>query len=179
MSSPLDDLDDTAQFDVEEWKAVKQDAYEERFIKYLMQEFNLAHQISKMKHDCYEVTGKHQLNWNWFANAFPSFPVRFMPRSIPYVHQIMLRDLFQRFTKTPIYVEFEKGIEIHGLDPHAQTVGMVFEWPQLGRVVMHNYASYHSPDIQLRRELLRPPITFVIERCQPLVDHIKEVWAYC
>ncbi len=175
MSSFLDDHDDS--FNLDEWKAGKNAAYEEKLLKYVLTYFGAQAKISELKHQCQLVTGMSSLNWEWFISAFPEFPVRLLIRSVPYVHQITVVDLFARFTKTSICKAFDEATSLFGVDPEIDCVAMIFNWPGLGTMAMHNYQTkIGESETKIMRQLYTSKLNFVIEKLSSLLDNIGDTW---
>ena len=175
--SPLDDTDD---FDIEGYKAKKQETFEEVVIKKILAYFNISDRIATLKQACREITGNANLNWDWFAEAYSTFPVRILPRSIPYVHQVSVSDLFNRFTKTIVFSYFEKAIEIFNINPAEESVAMVFNWPKIGfSMAFHNYVSDHdiSETRFIRKLNFGTPVTFTLEKFSSLLAVIATNWS--
>ena len=173
--SPLDD----DNFDLEAWKAQKQESYEETILKKIMKRFDIQSRIADLKRRCHEVTGVYSLNLDWFFDEYPSFPVRLITRSIPYVHQITVVDFFKGFKKTRLFADFEDAILTFGIDLEEKPIAMIFNWPGLGSMAFHNYkVNWDTTDTRLIKlcKFMSPNQTFVLETLGAFLDCVAETW---
>lgn len=170
----MSDIEDN-DFDLDDWKAKKNSSYEERILKQVMSAIGVREKISLLKSRCQEVTGSYNLNWDWFNDEFPTFPVRLMVRSIPYVHTVTLLDLFQRFSKTPIYKGYCDAIDLYG-ESDAKADGLVFNWPGVGSMCFHTFrVDFDTSESRFSRRIGEK--TFVLEKLGSLLDSVLEVWS--
>lgn len=180
-SSPLDEEDESPDFNLDEWIAKKHDNYEETIIKKILKHMGAERRVKEIAARCHEVTGKNSLKWEIFEEEYPFFPVRLIPRSVPYVHKITVVDLYKRFTSTPIWKAFDDGYSELGLSPTTHCVGLVFNYPGIGTMVLHNYHAVNrtsSSTIVLREVMLSRNAEqgeyFVIETLGSLLDEISK-----
>jgi len=120
-----------------------------------------------------ETAGFDFLSFLWLRTYYPNFPVQLFFKKVPYVHTITVRDLFKKFTKTPI---FKALSEILDEEICQEDMGLVFNWPQMGTMVLHNHSltTDNSGSVWFVRRVGSPPITWTIEPFSGLIDSL--VW---
>lgn len=167
--------DTTNAFDLDQWKAEKNSAYEEKVIKTLLIQLGLRNSIRQIQSRAEEVTGVRTINYDWLLDAYPTFPVRIFARSIPYVAKIKVSDLFKRFTQTVIYKNFIDGLELFNVDT-TQPAAMIFIWPNLGQFALHNYFVDWSEEYETRITRTLREGSFTLEKFKTFINTIGSRW---
>lgn len=112
----------------EEIKRLRQQAYEERVIKYVFTECGVKPPSwGRLAMECRNATGQVKLHFDWFNSAYKFFPARLVGKRIPYIHKITLPELFKPATKNKLVRAITKRLADFELDPAND--GYVFVFP--------------------------------------------------
>lgn len=125
----------------DEWLARRSRNYEERMVKRLLRYSGNKLTDAEATRRCEEFSGERVLTFAWLHTELPGLPLWLGARFIPYVHELTLRDLKTRFTRTSIYKVWE---ELKESVPDAwvdNPLGLVFHWPDVGDVIFHDLSS--------------------------------------
>lgn len=166
----------------------RQQHYEETIIKRILRDAGAAPSNWGIAvNECKERTGLTYLNFEWFRERYPRFPVHLLPQKVPKAHRTSLIDLFKRFTATRVFTAFQELVLFHGEDVTKNNVGIVFELGELGACVLHNFPRFDhlSSDDTSRgdhgtrivRPVGLPVVVYVVEQLPSLLDGIGKEWA--
>ena len=170
-------------YDIE---ATRQAEYESRIVKRILTTAGYKpSRWSGVVSQSREFTGDRQLNFAWFHEAHPTFPVIMMSEKIRWAHKTRMIDLFKRFTKTPIYLRFADRAATAGIDLTKSYAALVFEMGEFGTTVIHNYPrnpqfvlgeGCEDDGTRVVRPLKRTGVIYVVEQIQTLIAAIGSSW---
>lgn len=123
---------------IAEKKAISQHAYEEKIIKQILTHVGLEKEVGKLCMPVKEKTGRGRLTFEWFYEAYPSFPIYLGMRKIPFAFQVSAKDLFNKFHTTPMYNEWMNFCDEAPAED--KPLGIVFDWPGIKgtQMIIHN-----------------------------------------
>lgn len=167
---------------------VRQATFEESAVKRLLAVAGVKYNLTASRGEAASIGSDHALSFPWFHDRYPRFPVRMGASKLAYMHWIEVPDLFGRgFTKTKFFREYLLFLQQAGLDDTRERVGLVFNWPDIGMMVLHNYPveQQNTPDPDLRTErgtrIVRPfgnpLVIYVIETVTDFLANIGNDWA--
>ena len=167
-------------------EATRQEHYEETIVKRLLQQAKVPLPgWGVIANQCRERTGLDYINFEWFREQYPRFPVRLLPQKVPRAHKTQLIDLFKRFSRTTVFETFRELAEYHGVSPREQAVGLVFEMGSLGTCVLHTYPRYDQMALdgdasdegtRIVRPMGSPPTVYVVEQVPTILKAIGTGW---
>ncbi len=170
----MDDfLDNDNLNSLSEYIKEREFAYEEKVVKQLLKNFSISDRLPYLKSRCKAKTGRSNLQFEWFNDLYPDFPVFLTIRRIPYVHKVTFKNLFGNFTTTPIYKALEDVIDI---SESSLARGVVFNWPGIGTMVMHDLVTTHESDAEFVRKLGPRKIRFTIETFGSFCEKVASIW---
>jgi hypothetical protein len=164
---------------IEKAKALSMAHYEDRIVRKLMTQAGLQTQIPVMLKEVHDTTGvKPNLTFGLFHDHFPSFPVWLSIRRVPFVHEVSIKDLFNRFPSLKITEWWSEAVEA---GPEGKPAALIFDFPGVkgSQLVCHNW----DTDMELRETRICRRIgpgrgqLIWIERFEPFFDGIASVWA--
>ena len=101
----------------EDIKALRQLAYEERVIKRVFTECGVRMAgWGRLANDCRDKTEQHKLNFSWFNATYNAFPAILIGRRVPYMHKIVLPDLFKPAPKNRLVKAIAKELARNEID---------------------------------------------------------------
>lgn len=162
---------------VENWIAMKQDAYEDKIIKFILSRFGLDKQISYYKQTLKQETNSNNLTCDWFRTKFPDFPLKLGAASTVFAHQIAVSDIFKKLTNTTFFDRYSKHIEhVLSEDGEVGTVGLVFPWPKAGNMIIHNSDSIiPANSVRLSRQVGTAKPVY-LDLFNPFFDALEKQW---
>lgn len=169
----------------EEKDAERQENYEAKFVLRFFQEAGVRLGRGVLEAQAKADTGESQLTFAWFRSRYPQFPVVLYAEKLRYVHEVTIADLFLRFTKLKFLTVFEEKVRADGLDLRTRNAGLIFEWPGIGTVVLHNLRrnsqignddSFYDGGTLVVRSVGAPPITYVIETLKTFIPAVGRDW---
>jgi hypothetical protein len=139
--NPADDLLRSAVYNADVIalkKAISQSAYEEKIIKDILMHVGLDKEVGKLCMRVKEKTGRGRLTFEWFYEEYPHFPIYLAMRKIPFAFKVGAKDLFNKFTGTPMYTEWENFCDEAPVED--KPIGIVFDWPGVKgtQMIIHN-----------------------------------------
>lgn len=171
------DDEDFDTFDRASYLKEKEENYEERIATMLLRRFDLNHKMQDLRKQCEERTGDDRLSLTWFYENYPTFPVLLAARRLAGIHQLSVDELFRCFTKTKIFRSYLEWFEEQ--EPgFSGCVGVAFNWPGLGTMVMHDYASSNileSEDALFVRMLSNGRVC-TLERWRSFIKKMSSIW---
>ncbi len=165
----------------------RQETFEERIVKGLLQRAGIATPLWQLRHAAEEVYGIKSLNFRWFRQEYPRFPLILGASKIPNTAGITLADaLTGSFSKLPFFREYSKFLASEDIDDYERSVAFFFNLG--GRTfALHNYrpmaAPGDDPDVlgercgRLVRPFGNPVIYYIIEKASDLLDRLPTDWA--
>lgn len=165
--------------------ADRQESYESKFVLRFFQEAGVRLGRSVLEAQAKADTGESKLTFAWFRTRFPQFPVVLYAERLRYVHELTVADLFSRFTKLKFVTVFDEKVRADGIDLRTRNAGLIFEWPGLGSVVLHNLRrnsqigndnTFHDGGTLIVRSVGAPPITYVLESLKTFIPAIGRDW---
>ncbi len=101
----------------EDIKRLRQLAYEERVIKRVFTECGIRmNGWGRLANDCRDKTEQHKLNFSWFNATYNAFPAILIGRRVPYMHKIVLPDLFKPAPKNRLVKAIAKELARNEID---------------------------------------------------------------
>ena len=163
---------------VEAVRAQRQLGFEERTIKRVFKECG-ANRVSwgRLVNECRDMTGQHNLNFNWFHTAYPEFPGTLCGKRIPKLHELTLADMLKHPSsgKNRLFQAIVKTLHRQEIDTSR---GFVFVFPIVRTMFCaHNIDTPgdEHPRVQWRAEIDR-----VVLRIEPTVSFFRTVGpAWC
>ena len=111
----------------EDIKLLRQQAYEERVIKYVFTECGIKPPSwGKLAVACRNATGQQKMHFDWFNGEYRQFPGRLVGARIPYIHGIKLPELFKPVVKNKLIRFITKRLADAELDPGHNAYVFVF-----------------------------------------------------
>ena len=111
----------------EDIKFLRQQAYEERVIKYVFTECGAKPPSwGKLAVACRNATGQTKLHFDWFNSAYKRFPGRLIGKRIPFIHGIKLPELFKPAVKNKLVKAITKRLADFDVDPGNDQYVFVF-----------------------------------------------------
>jgi hypothetical protein len=165
-------------------------ALEERVIKRIWDQHgcrpaNLGAQVR----DCKQQTGKDTLNFEWFHNTYPRFPVMLGAAKIDWTQNIQVGDLFGAFTKLSFFKEYEKFVDEIDLNPAVDQAALIFPWAHIPKggsaMVLHNspvdtvWDCHHEKagrGTRIMRPLGNPVVIYVVESLNDFLMNVGTEW---
>lgn len=171
-----------------EAEANRQEHYEETIIKRILRGAGQApSNWGVFVNECRERTGLDHLNFEWFRDRYPRFPLRLLPQKIAKAHRTTLIDVFKRFTTTRVFEVYQELAQFHGVNLKEHYAGLVFEMGELGACVLHNYprldhlgtdeTARGDHGTRIVRPVGFPVVVYVVEQLPSLLDGIGKEWA--
>lgn len=100
------------EIDPEQAKQLSLLRWEEQIVSRLIKFYALPDNTgSALRRRCRELTGKAQLLFIHFIDAYRDFPVYMTFEKIPYLHSQSMEDWVERFTKTAVYKRYHELVE--------------------------------------------------------------------
>ena len=167
---------------------MRQATFEETAVKRLLAVANVKFHLVTARQEAARITKEHALSFAWFHDAWPRFPVRMGACKLPSMHAIAVSDLFgSGFTKTKFFREYITFLQQENVDDTKDRAGLVFNWPDIGLMVLHNYPveqqNTADPDARTERgtRIVRPfgnpLVIYVIETAADFMANIGNDWA--
>jgi len=159
-------------------------SFEDKIVKKVMQKTGLIYNLNNLRQRCQAATGSRELNFEWFHDEYQDFPVRLSARKARWLRDMTVESLFRSFTRTTAFKEYERACEELGLDDREESLGIVFYWPGITAMILHN----HPRDDELldtKKEWTRivrpigntnPRIIYTIEPLDSFLYVIGESW---
>lgn len=124
---------------LEEYIAEKNSNFESRMVKEVLKFYGLGSVEKDLRGAAKRVTGEGSLNFRWFDEFYPSFPVRLGARSLPYVFKWGPSQCRKHFTSSPMWKAFEDVRD--NVPEHLDNgqIGVIFYWNEYGNIVLSNY----------------------------------------
>lgn len=172
------------QEDTPEHEIARQAAYEAKVVKRILTEAGFKpSKWSGVVSQSREFTGAEHLSFAWFTEMYPTFPVILMTEKIRWMHRTKWSDFFKRFTKTTLYHKFSELAAQREIDPAKTYVGLVFEFGDLGTMVLHNYPRHPQEVLGEGKydegaRLVRPlkNVVYVIEQVSSFISAVGTSW---
>jgi hypothetical protein len=173
----------------------RQAGFEERCIKQILRYANVPLRIGQAKAMAREDGNHDSLNFRWFAQAFPSFPVTMGAEKLRRTSgtQIGWTQLFGNgFMKLPFMQEYMKLVNTLAVDVHSERVALVFNAPHADKattMVLHNQpiqannVSVVDPErreeteTRIIRPYGNPRVTYVLESFNSFMQTVGTDWA--
>lgn len=166
---------------IAEFKAKAENAYEERVIKKLLAHVGLAEQAKTLAFRAKEKTGKARVSFEWFYDEHPDFPVYLKMRKLGFVYQVTVKELFNKFSSTPMYKAWEEFLYEVPVDN--KPVGLVFDWPGVSgtKMVLHNWdiaatSGLDDGHLRLIKSVRKGGRLVCLEQFEPFLDNAMSVW---
>lgn len=170
-------------------RQAKEDArnenYEARQVANILRKAGCKLSAAQMVKAAEAATGEPQVTFAWLQQLYPQFPVRLFAQKIKYVHEITIVDLYKKFTKLSCMNVLQEMVTANAIDIKTRNVGLIFELPGLGAVVLHNLRrnaqigdddSFQDGGTLIVRTVGAPPITYVIEQLSTFIPALGNAW---
>lgn len=149
----------------------KQTAFQERIVKQLLKYANVTLSVAAVKREAEELRSSNALDFSWFADHYPKFPVRLLAQKLKYTHTATLGNIYAKraFTALPWYVEFVEQVDVYNIDLQRDRAGFVFNLPYATGaflMVLHNQPVQENliRDAEFRQDEPWPRTTFPMPR---------------
>lgn len=175
--------------DAETLRQAKEDErnenYETRQVAAILRKVGCKISLAQMTNMAKDLTGEPKVTFAWLRMQYPRFPISLFAQKIKYVHEITIVDLYQRFTTLPCMKALQGFAEGAALDPKKINIGLIFELPGLGAVILHNMRrnaqigdddSFQDGGTLIMRSVGSPPVTYVLEQFSTFVPAIGRDW---
>jgi hypothetical protein len=163
----------------------RNETYEARQVANFLRKAGSKLSMAQMVASAQAATGEPQVTFAWLQQLYPQFPVRLFAQKIRYVHEIAIVDLFRKFTKLSCMRVLQEMVAANNLDLKTRNVGLIFQLPGLGAVVLHNLRrnaqigdddSFQDGGTLIVRTVGAPPITYVIEQLSTFIPALGNAW---
>ncbi len=165
---------------IEQRKSNKAFAYEEKIIKKILAKANKADQVAILANAAKIATGRPSVTFAGFYAHFTNFPVWMLSKPIPYVYQITVADIFNKFPSMAVISAWEEVYESNH-EPTKASV-LVCDWPGISgtQVAVHNFHTANIEDnvSRISRSIGKgsKKIIITIEQLDPFLDRILPMW---
>lgn len=117
--------------------------FQERIVKQLLRNANVPIQVGALKAEARQKYGTDWLDFQWFREEFPRFPVRLMAQKLKYRDQPLLSDLYGkgRFKQLAWWKEFENQAALFNVNLVHDRAALLFNLPHAKDaflMVLHN-----------------------------------------
>ncbi len=135
-----------------------------------------------LQQDCHNATNLAKLNFAWFHEAYPTFPVQMGVARVGWVFKLTMRDMFDNFLKSGFFKAYTEFISEQGLDDTQQRAALVF-YDIRRPMVLHNYPregemvdepAEHTQGTRIVHQFGR--VTYVVEPLAKLLSAIGGDW---
>jgi hypothetical protein len=124
-------------------KASQQRRWEHRVVGQLLTHYGLKQQAAALAQTAAGRSGVRGLTFAVFKEAYPTFPMWLACHKVPYVHELTVAKIVQRFTREPLWQTFEKAEADAPVAHQEGRFGLVFEWLKVWpTAILHN--DYHA-----------------------------------
>lgn len=113
------------------------------------------------------------------SGLVPGFPVNMFAAAVDYAVTVTVPDIMgPAFWRSPLFREYDRQLDVRGLDDDDVNVGMVFTWPGIGDMVLHTWpraVELHDRHkgyarIMLLHSKRAKPRLYVLERLETFLD---------
>jgi len=174
----------TAEFDPGDFSRDIEDARQGAFVVRVIERILCNAGVPRGK------TRRRDLSFDWFHAEFPEFPMRMGAAKIPNVHLIGMHQLFGAgFLKTRVFQAYQTHLLRENLDDVNDRAGLVFLWPGIGEMIIHNYPTdsaaeyvpaagdYKVRNTRIVRPFGNPLVVYVLERLDDFLRVVGNSWA--
>lgn len=99
--------------------------------------------------ECQLMTGSKHLNFSWFYNRWPSFPIKLAVGYEPF-EKVTMNSLFRDPGRMSVVIKLEAFASDQGHDLRREQVAYVFNEVQTQMVIHNCYSSLASEGVQIR-----------------------------
>lgn len=114
-------------------KGLAKAAYEEKIVKKILTHAGLSSYAPTLANLNKEKTGNYRITFDWFFDQFPTFPTWCAANKFPYVQNISVVELFDKFLSSKIFCFWE---ELYQLNSFEKPTALIFDWPGMHRTQM-------------------------------------------
>jgi len=109
----------------------RQLSFQERIVKQLLRYANVPINVALFKQEAMAVHGHADLDFRWFAEKFPGFPVFLMSEKIKFTHTIKMADIYgqSRFRKLSWWKQYMEQADLAGIDLKTERAALLFNLP--------------------------------------------------
>jgi hypothetical protein len=180
--NPMDDMFETIheKVDAEVYKQLKQVRWEENMVKHVLRFYGVDHLAKDLKTLCADRTGEARLQFRWFMDAFPDFPVWLGAEKVPFSFDIRFKDIVAFKMKLNLFKYWHR-VQEEAPSYWQQPVGFVFEALHSGQAegakwILHN--SYRPALRLAARYLIENPVAhqpgiYVLDSFDVFLESLK------
>jgi hypothetical protein len=159
---------------------------EDGMVKKVMQKTGLIYNLENLRQRCHEATGRRDLNFEWFHDEYPSFPVRLTAKKAYWLRDMLVEDIYKSFTRTTAFRAYESACEELDVDPRSEAFGVIFRWPGIATMVLHNYMideeliDMGTSWTRITRTIgnVSPRVTYAYDKLDFLLHAISKEWEH-
>ena len=170
-----------------------QAVFQERIVKRLLRYARVPFQAAAAKREAKAKYGTDDLNFFWFNQEYPTFPVFLMGQKLRYTHKATLSQLYGKgqFKKLPWWKEYAEQSGTHGIDLNNERAVLFFNLPHAKEaflMTLHNQPTQNSSVIDAEQRQDEPwprtifpvgksGITVVLEAFPSFMETVGTEWA--
>lgn len=167
--------------------------FEEWVVKAILRFAGVQLNLRKAQEDANNTYGHTTLGLKWFADSFPSYPVKLATSKLRGTSgtRIGWTSLFgASFAKLPWLQEYQKAATTYGWQPTDERCALVFNAPKADKstvMVLHNQPLQGrivedperncEPETRIIRPFGKPKIVYVIESLHSFMQTVGNQWA--
>lgn len=173
--------------------AEMQGNFQERIVKQLLRYAGVQIPLAVTKREAKDKYGTDDLNFFWFNQEYPSFPVYLLAQKLRYTHKATLSQLYGKgqFKKLPWWKEYETQTGTHAIDLRNERAVLFFNLPHAKEaflMTLHNQPTQASSVIDAEQRQDEPwprtifpvgksGITVVLEAFPSFMETVGTDWA--
>ena len=168
----------------------KQLAFQERIVKQILRHSGVQIPVGRMQNEAFEKYGDRALNFFWFNQEFPTFPVYLMAEKLKHTHKATLAQLYGKgqFRKLNWWKEYEEQAANNAIDLKNERAVLFFNLPHAKEaflMTLHNQPTQntHLVDAELRDDAyprtvfpMKSGVTAVLEAFPSFLDTVGTDW---
>ena len=150
----------------------KQISFQERVVRQVLKRAGVTTSVAVLKKEAQEKHGSSTLDFKWFEEEFPHFPVKLFSEKFKATHQITLGQIYGRgeFEKLAWWQSYLKLCDTYQVDLRKQRAALFFNLPYAQSaflMVLHNHPSQANAglvDAEYREDEAWPRTTFPMRK---------------
>lgn len=146
-------------------------SFQERIVKQLLRRAGVVLPVAASKRDAMETHGSDNLDFQWFADTYPKFPVRMLSQKMRYTQTATISCIYGKglFQRLPWFKEYQAQAELYDIRLREERAAFVFNLPYAKDaylMVLHNQPvqSQIIRDAELRQDEPWPRTTFPMKQ---------------
>ena len=171
----------------------QQVAFQERIVKQLLRRANIQLQVAATKREAFDQRGSDKLDFRWFNENYPRFPLHLLAQKMRYTHTATLGELYGQgqFKRLPWWKEYESQVALYDINLQNERAALIFNLPlakDAFLMVLHNQPIQCEmiEDAERRKDQPWPRTTFpmgksgvvaVLEAFDSFLQTVGTEWA--